>query len=475
MSTWVEQMVAAAEQMLVFTSASMQPWLFDGSKAMAVELEQFRQKDFSPMYAHMRELFPNSHKGMRLRPVPLASKVADDGAGQYNERVLRELSGVSEIQARTILQHLDDLQVDRVLHLAERQGVLQQSYLLGVWPDTSGRMRLVKFMPYQVVKIEFADPWARAAGDIRAATHIEVGVPIKRPERDGGRWMIRVVLEPGQAWYLQPGESTWRGLFEPGGKNPLGRVPIVATRREEPDGVFLPGCAQDVHGCSIGIVLALSDCEMIERESTIVPLYATGEGATNLPATIPLRPGQITPIPGDVQVQAVHMTPNTQNYLRAAAMVMKLLTQFRNLRPQGYEASIITGPAANIDREGFLEERQRQEQRCARLEQDLVELVVDVHNAMLGRALVLGQPKLKTRFRYTRTKENILQEAQARSILIQQGLWSQVEEVAEVEGISFEAAIELLELRLETWGKRFPQPAGATPGLDRSAAPTAPA
>lgn len=447
-------------------SSSLQPWVYPANRRMGQELEAFRAKDFSAMDSHLLDLFPNSASQIRLRHVPLASKVSQDGAGQYINTPICELAGVSEVQRQVFEDHRTQLQVNQSMLLAEQQCVLQQAVVFGLWPDARGVLRMPRFMPYHITEVEFDDPWALAAGDLRAAKRVVIEKPLKA---SGYGATMRIVLERDLAYYTMPGDKQGRGLLTPSGRNPLGRVPLVGTRREIPEDCYLPLPAMDVHSCQVGIVLVISDCESQSRNGTIKPAIATGEGAGSLPASLPLKAGSITPVPGDVAITVIDITPAVDGYLKGAAMVMKLLTQFRNLRPQGYDASIITGPAAAIDREGFLEERRRQEIRCEQLEQDRTDLLVDVHNLVLPRALKLAPAKVSMRYRYVRSRENVLQEAQARSLLIQQGLWSVVEEVAEEEGLSFDGAIDLIEQRA-AWTQRFPAtPTATTPGLDRSA------
>lgn len=455
-------------------SESVQPWVFDADKTMGLELELFRRKDFSPVQRYLEETFPEGHSRIKLRYVSLAAKVASDGAGQYIDTPLRELSGLSEVQRGVVEDYHRALMTNARLLMAEQQGVLQQAYLLGVWPDRSGRPRLTPFLPYHITEVEFDDPFARAAGDLRGASKVVLGMPLRSDTTSTqSHWMMRIVLTRDEAYCVMPGQDGKLGIFHPSGRNPLGRVPVVGMRREEPEGRYLPRVAQDVHSCNIGLVLALSDAEAIQRYSAIDSVLVMGDDAVKMPRKMPLVPGQMIPLVGDVRVQVVHQQPATDRYLQAVAMTMKFLTQFRNLRPQGYEASIITGPAAAIDREGFLEERRRQELRCERLEQDLLDLIIDVHNASATALKLTPGARVRMHYRYVRPRENVLQEAQSLAVLNSLGLWSSVEEVAKSEGVTHDEAIDLIEKRLTVWAKVLPAPAGPTPGLDRTA-PTAP-
>lgn len=446
-------------------------WELTDDKRAGRQLEAFRTKDFSTMTEEVKKVFTQTK--LQLVHLPLASRVAKDGAGQYIERPVREFD-TSDAQASAWAQLYRDLQVDRLLLEAEQAGILQQAYLLGSWLDERGRQRLVRFLPFHVAEVVWDDPMAEQVGDLRDAARVVLHLPVSRaslrdPESTPN--VQTIVLTRHEAWASRPGSDGGRGLLHPSGRNPLGRLPIIGTRHETPDEGWFPRIAQDVLTCQIGLTLGVSDCLHTVRNQTHARMYATGPGAGSLPDDLPDGPTELWRFPQEVTLTPLQLNPAVEKYISVLNTMMVLLSNLRFLRPQSSDASIITGPALEIEHGGFLEERRRQETRCESNEEGLAELLRDVRNATQRRALKLAAPRLRVNWRYVRTRQNVLQEAQSLAVLTERGLWSEVEEVARAEGITTREAAKLIKRRLGEWRALIPTPTGKTPGLDKLAAP----
>ena len=136
-----------------------------------------------------------------------------------------------------------------------------------------------------------------------------------------------------------------------------------------------------------------------------------------------------------------------EKYIRAAETAVYYLSQYRYLRPEAYQASIVTGSARRADAEGFMEDRRRHETRTAKLEQDLCDLMVATWNAGNRALKIQGNPEVKALYRYVRAQDNVLQEAQALEKLFGLGLLDEVREVSHREGVSLEMAAARLAER----------------------------
>lgn len=468
MSTWFH---TAVTNMI----SSIHPSILVEEKRKGLQLEQFRNFDFRSMQLELEALFQNT-KNIKLRSVPLAYRVGLDGARQYPKAPRRDFLGVSAAMAKVLDTRYRELRVNRFLLGCEQAGVLQQSYLVGYWPDSSGELALQSFMPFQVADIQVTNPlWN---GDISQADKVVLVRTIRNPRatpvtQSAMPWCVRFELTPTEAWAVLP-DGARLGLFRPDGENPVGRIPLVLTKRAEPveraEDPILPVCAQDVLSCQIGIVLVLSDSEATTRSQTRVKVLVTGEDADALPKEMPDTAGSWLVLPGDVTATAITMNPPIEKYIRVAETTIYYLSQFRYLRPEAYQASIVTGAARRADAEGFLEEGLRQEGRCKILEEDLLRLIVDVENTR-PRALRLELPELDVEFRYVTTPENALQEQQALAVKLSTLMASQVEEVAREENVTTERAREILTQRAEDV-RTFLRDSlrGSTPGLDKLAA-----
>lgn len=449
-------------------------------KRRSLQLEQFRNFNFGSMRAELGAVFSNSD-GIQLRHVPLAYRVALDGGRQYARRPRREWSGASSAQAKAWEDLYRELRVDRTLLGAEQAGVLQQACLIGYWPDASGARRLHRFLPFQVVDVRVGAQWS---GDIADADRVVLARSIPDPKGSSSPlarvqpWVALFDLTPDEAWLVLP-DSQRIGLFAPSGKNQLGRIPLCWTKRAEPvdtdEDMILPAYAEDVASCQIGINLILSDAEATMRRASRVKVIVTGNDADALPKKMPDVTGTWLVLPGEVTATPVPLDPPLEKYLRAGETTLHYLTQFRYLRPEAYQASIVTGEARRADAEGFLDETERQEGRCQVLEEDLARLIADVERVS-PRALALGNPEVRVTFRYVETQANVLQRQQALAVQLANLMTSHVEEVARDKGISDDAARDLLAQRAADMVDRIGSAGGATrstPGLDRSAPPAA--
>lgn len=459
--------------------SALNPVFFSEKARCALQLEQLRCFEFASIPAEVDKIFKTRAPDIKasLRCVSLASRVALDGAGAFVQAPLLELGGVSETVKARVLALMDQVRMMQTLLEVEQQGVLQQSYLLGSWFDADGDQVLVPFLPFQVEEITIHDPWARAQGDISKADRVVLVQSVQPPSSSGWQsewnaidvWCARVVLTRTEAYVEYPDKARV-GLLAPDGSNPLGRVPLVLTRRvRPPQGLsVLPNVAMDVLFCNVGLILGLSDIEVGIRGQFHVKLIATGDDL-NAFKELPNSANDILPFKGQVNVTAVHLNPATEKYQRALETVQYLISQFRYLRPEAYQASIVTGDARRQDAAGFTEERLRQETRTNRLITDTVKLLVDVANTRRG-LLELAPPTISATYRYVRPPENALQEAQALSVMCAQGLLNIFREVAKADGVSVEEAKRRVMENLDDWRSVIgTAPSKDTPGLDKLA------
>lgn len=430
------------------------PALIDNGKGLGLQLEQFRNFDFRSMDAEVSKVFENP-KGIWLRHNGLSHRVALDGAGQYVDTPQVTYNGVPERDQQILAQLRRQLQVDMRLLDAEQAGVLQQAYVLALFPDASGRLRLHRFLPFEVAEVVITDPWAD--DDLAAADRVVLAKPITPPGNAGlltqqsgvSAWCARVTLTKTEA-YIEMPDGVKTGIYNEDMTNPLGRVPVVGTRRARPaNGVgYFPEVANDVLTCHIGLTLVISDCEFIARNETPTRIVATGQSANIIPKKIPNTPMRIIPFPGDdIVVQELQSQAPIEKYIRAAETAVYYLSQYRYLRPEAYQASIVTGSARRADAEGFTEDRRRHEKRTSKLEQDLVELEVASYNAIQPRLLPLSVPEVAVAYQYVRASENVLQEAQALRELFDMGLRDKVKEIADGEKVSMTVAAQRLAER----------------------------
>lgn len=459
---------------------SLNPALMYQDKKDSLQLEQFRCFNFSSMPRELAAVFQYTDK-IKLEYVPLAYRVAVDGAGPYDEEPLREFPDVSHQVADRFTAIYEELEVDELLLELEQAGTLQQSYLVGCWPDAKGRMRLHPFLPFETISITFDDDEARS--NIEDASEVILCRVVQRPNALGmvSPWVTQIVLRRDMAYKVLP-DGTHVGLFAPDFSNPTGVIPLAGTKRVRPvysatsgiglDSGYLPPVAQDVASCQIATIIAISHLKYVVRSQTHSKVAVSGEEAGDLPDEIKDTASGAMIFPGDdLTITPITLNPPIEKYIRVIETGMYYLSQFRYLRPEAYQASIVTGSARRADALGFTSQVRRQTRRCVKLERSLKRLIATVYNATQRTALKLPpDAKLLIKHRMVKTDENILQEQQALSVKLANLMTSHVEEIAAQEKISATDARKLALARLEDLGTFLKsQAAGKTPGLDKLA------
>lgn len=451
--------------------------VFRNDRARAAkQLEEFRNRDFRSMPYEVSRLFPADHKVITkgLRYCDLTAKACSDLAIQLKVPPRRHFADVSPTQAETWSRVYDDLGVNDVLALGEEQTVAQQAMVYGVWPDKRGQLRITRFLPgYQVEAVRFDDPWAAAGGDLQDASEVTLVRSAFHPGEGYQpvpvtQFVARVTLTRDQAFVTMPDGSQF-GLFDDRMRNPLGFIPLAGTRRALPveDVDWVPEVSGDMLSVHIGTNLGMTDWEHLMRQDGPKTTYASGMGAKLLSkGPVKKLAGGIVPIPADTTLTPLDTAPPIEKYIKAIDRSVEIFAQFRNLRPEGYSG--LTGNAKSVDAAALEQERLKQENRLRRLERSLVRLIARVHVLTQRSALTLEEPRLEVDYVYPRTRENVLQEAQALPILMSMGLGDAVDEIIRNEHVSETEAERRWLARMQRW--RDVVKSGGTlnvPGLDR--------
>lgn len=455
------------------------------NKRDSLQLEQIRNWDFSSVEAELKAAFV--HSKFRALNFNLAHRVSVDGAGQYDEVPMRSFKGAGDIAARRWEDVYQALRVDDVMLDAEQAGVLSNCYILGVWPDEAGDLVISRFLPHEIVEVDFGINLF-STDDIGKAERVVLARVIPQPGMlSASAWVVRIELTKAEAWTIYP-DGTRRGLFSDAGDNPLGRVPLVGRRRAVPvasgyqqdlSAVYVPRVSQDVLSVQLGMIVGVSQAVGITTAQSHAKVIVSGDeaGMKGMPTKIIDTPDNLIHIPGLVTITPLTLNPPIEKLIRSLETAMYYLSQMRYLRPEAYAASIVTGAARRADAEGFHASQRRQERACLTLERALNRLIADVYDITQKTALKLGEVDLHVEYRQVKSLENVLQEEQARSVRIANYMTDYVREIAREERITEAAAQELLMQRMaakrEMLQDALPaSPAGATestPGLDKLA------
>lgn len=471
--------LAAVERIASNAVRSTPPWINSISAKASRQIEEFRGHDYSSMDLEMRAVFRAYKRLPPLRYFGIVARACKDLAPHYVKlprRVLPASLGESE---REILMRWY-LRTPPITSDVEQAGVGQQSYVLFVHPDAEapGEAPLVTpILGYQLISVEWGTSLG-ACDDLRKARRVRFAVPARLADRERSRVELLSfcsVVEVTRDYAIMTlPDGAQVGVLAPDGSNPLGYIPMVGRRRAKPvDRVcWIPEPAWDLRGACICATLSMSDMEHLARVEAPGILVAKGPGAKRLRRELELQPGTMLPIENeDVEVSWLQsqLDQTVMGYQRMIDRVLELVGNLRYLR-QG-ELSGITGAAKDRELSGLYEERERQGGDLLEVERALLDVYCDAWNALVPRAQKLPTEighELGVHFAFARPRENVLQEAQALAVAASMGLIDVADEVATDEGITQEAADELIMERLQKHRERLPG-GGETPGLDRLA------
>lgn len=457
----------------------MNPAFTTENKRESLQLEQIRNWDFSSIENELRTAF--THSRFRALNFNLAHRVSVDGAGQYDEVPMRSFRGTSDAVASRWEQVYDALNVDAVLLDAEQAGVLSNCYLLGVWVDEAGDLIITRYLPHEIIEIDFGHNLF-STGAIEKAERVVLARVVPQPGMlTSSSWVVRIELTRSEAWVVYP-DGTKRGIFSDDGVNPLGFVPVVGRRRAVPvpsgytqdaTSVYVGRVSTDVLSVQTGMIIGVSQAVGITTAQSHAKVLVSGDDADakRLPTKIIDTPDNLIHIPGSVTITPLTLNPPIEKLIRSLETSMYYLSQMRYLRPEAYAASIVTGAARRADAEGFHASQRRQERACLSLERALAKLIGAVYDATQKTAVKLGECDLHVEYRQVKSLENVLQEEQARSLRIANYMTDYVREIAREERITEREAETLLASRMAEAKGRLESaaPEASTPGLDRLA------
>lgn len=453
----------------------MTPWHQYRSARAARQLEEFRVTDFSSMPAELAAVFVKSSDKIRLRYLPITGRACDELAPHYILDPRRQFPpALSEVERAEIERLLKRWRAKFLV--TEQAGVAQQGYAYLVHPDATGLdLELTPVLAYQFIEVAWSSPFG--VDDLTKAERVAFAVPLDDPRRP--RWLatdrrpisVALVEITRDTAILTYPDGRQQGVLQPDGGNPLGYIPMVGRRRELPADrvVWVPEPAWDLLSVNIGAILGISDIENILR--VLVPglLTSKGAGSRGLKSKLGHQAGAVHPLPNeDVVIEWLNPSPSTDKYIAALEFSLRLLEQYRYLRPGGLSG--LTGVAKDRDGQALTEERTRQDGELGDVERRLVDVAIDVRNACLPKALKLTREvgaEMTVTFQQPRPRENVLQERQGLAIACSLGLDSAVERIMLDEGVTLERAEQLFEDRLKRWRDAMGE--APVPGIDRLA------
>lgn len=440
----------------------------DAVRANSLQLEEFRQLDFSSMVDELAKVISNSDD-VHLRPVPLVRFFSVVKSPLYRVRPTRAISARSDGQREKAEGLLAAVGADLAYKEIEQRLAVHRTLIVAaetIDPPTPGGlrgMRLTSYAPYEA-HVEMRDP---AETDPRLAKRVVLRVPL---ESDGMRVTFgRRVYTPEQVYTELP-SGKQIGYYRADKANPFAPyIPLAAIRQGQPRrGRFWADLPGDLLSLQIGLVIGLSDMEQIARFSSFPERVLTGEGAKLAAESMFTSPNRVLAFTGDsLDYRVNNANPAIEKYIMALEAQVEAFERYHGL-PSGTLSRGITGAAKVAETLPQREDRADAEERFSALEREVLRLLVQTDRALVPGGLPVDPSALTVdvSFNQLDMPENQLQRSQSRLIDFSTGIDSAEEEVMRRDRIGREEAQRRVTERLESFRRlRGAAPEGV-PGLD---------
>jgi hypothetical protein len=436
----------------LFSTAQIETWDKRKFVDRSQQLSQLLRGDFSTIAAELARVFPHTD-GLQERFVPLVQRYAHELSGLYVKPVVRRFvqpaAATSDpfVKLQAIYRAS---KIDRALHLAHRELLIQNTVVLAVFPAGVGRVRVKVLAPWQV-DWELGDP--AFADDVQAAKSIRLRIPV---EVIGNQVIYGNVVMTQASIYKEVG-----GLQVPvygrSTANPFGRIPLIVIRGEDP----LPGrpfapVNEPLLTMQLALCVSESDTELLvhtqawgqkvlENAGTAQQVEEVQVGPEKLMALVNMDPSGAGPKLSIVQGQPPLAQITTWNESR-----LRLLCSMFDLSPDAFLKvnTAVTASARAFDARDREESKARYQPVLLEAEQDLAQLIAAVSN-LTEPVKIPEDVGVEVRYSTYDPPVDPLHESQALQAELDVGLASVVDRVADRDGITRQAARQKVEANLK--------------------------
>jgi hypothetical protein len=440
----------------------------DDVRANSIQLEEFRQLDFSSMPAELARVIKETD-GIELRPVPLVRFFSVVKSPLYRVRPTRTVGAATEGQRQKVADLLASAGLDLAYKEIEQRLAVHRTLIIAAevtTPTTDAGLRglrLTSYAPYEA-HVVMRDP---ADTDPRIAARVVLRVPL---HDDGMRVTFgRRVYTPDEVYTELP-DGKRVGYYNPEGHNPFKPfLPLAAVRHGNPRrGRFWCDLPGDLLQLQIGLVIGLSDMEQIARFSSFPERVLTGEGAKLAAESMYTSPNRVLTFTGDsLDYRVNNPNPAIEKYILALEAQVESFERYHGL-PSGTLSKGITGAAKVAETLPQREDRADSEERFSALETQVMRLLVttDRETGINGLTVDADALTLDVSYNVLDMPENQLQRSQSRMIDFATGIDSAEEEVMRRDRVGKEEAAERVAERLESFRRNRAGAGAGVPGLD---------
>ena len=408
-------------------------------------LWNFYRRNMAEFEEDRRDRYPKTYQNHVLKPIPLGYRFARELATLYVRPPSRSYSQggdpLSPVTAGLVDAMAKEVKLDRQMRSAQEQMVVMGSATLWCWPSTeSGRLRLI-CPPLHDQAVELVDN-------------------IGSDEEDEAVWWLRLPVGYDQLTGLTtyataritPTTATWesgpddlmqgaRGVWTSDGSNPLGMIPAVRIRINDPaPGEFFSTAPEDLLAAQLAV------CHDLTSMGLIAELQGHGQavvkGLSMGLDTLEVGPETIVGLPdpqSDFQIVAANA--NLEGFKAVSEHYTRSVIATNGLNPATLMRSQgLTALAKRIEMVDREVERLRHVTELTRAEKQIHRILAKWSNWLKGVDAIPEDLDVSVTYREPAMPADPLHEAQKVEREVAMNLTSPARELARLKGISLEDA-----------------------------------
>lgn len=408
---------------------------------------EYLRREMSDATEQRKLLYPKTWNSQVQRTVPLIWRMARELSTLYLRPPAREFEGASGDQVTAIIDTYDAAKVNRRLRTAQEHLSVLQNATVWVWLTSDG---------FRLLTPPIHDQWAWSkrvdAQEVDDVTEWRVRFPVSAgPTSLIAQTAVALITPERAIWESGPAGWEGKGIWEPDGRNPFGRIPVVYLRGCDPaPGEFFVPVPEDMLDAQRAVNHDFTDRGSIARKQG----FAQGwiEGLTQAQANeIETGPESWAGLPTGGKMGFASPQSSLAEYGADTDSFVKLVIACSGMSPATVMKSTgITALAKiveNIDREV---ERQRAKDEFVAAEQRLYELIADATKIRSGGLSILpAKVRVKVKHREPIQPADPINDAQAKSLRVQLALDCAASIIAEERAIELDAAQEIAKRNME--------------------------
>ena len=413
-------------------------------RTISKRLDEYWRRNFSSIADIISDLFPNSADRRVQRDVPLVERLAKEQAIFYRRkptRVFRTPDGdpMSDGAQFSLGRIYDALGVNGMMKELNERAVVQRTVIGVILPrpgDERKRLTVKLFSPWECQ----VDPDPVANQSISDAKEFRFRFPMSSTHDRISFGTLK--MNRREAVYQVNGQRT--GVFNEEGTNPLQGYPIFVARFGPSNpGDFFASLPSDLYDAQIASSIALSDVDYVSRFSSHGQWVLKN---ADLSSARDLRfgPDTVVGLMDEQELTAVSAGNSNADYLESINTHLKLFTNMNAMNPSAFLKSGWSTGASKamdmVDRDAI-----RQDHRLALedAEQSFLSALLKVLNYNAGEERWPAS-FVDVTHHEPPSLADPLAIAQARRVLMEDGITSPTEQISQERMISPEAAREVM-------------------------------